>query len=141
LHIRANHGAPTEPEYEEYEKMSEIRMRITVGNQVFIASLVDNATTSSLIEMLPVTLPMMDLYSKGLVYRFPEELPANEGQTSGYEVGDISYWTPGHSFIIFYAQNRETISNLQKIGHIDFGAEILDGIGSVDVTFKLLDEL
>lgn len=120
--------------------MSEIRMRITVGDQTLIATLIDNATTRSLIEMLPLTLPMMDLFSRELVYRFPEELPANEVQTSGYEVGDISYWTPGHAFVIFYAQNREIISNLQKIGHIDSGVEILDGIGSVDVTFELLDE-
>jgi hypothetical protein len=61
-------------------------------------------------------------------------------QTSGYEVGDISYWTRGNAFVIFYAQNGEIISNLQKMGHIDSGVEILDGIGSVDVTFELLDE-
>lgn len=120
--------------------MSEIRMRITVGDQTLVATLIDNATTRSLMEMLPLTLPMRDLYSRELVYRFPQELPANEAQTSGYDVGDISYWTPRHSFVIFYAQNGEIISNLQKIGHIDSGVEILDGIGNVDVTFELLDE-
>jgi hypothetical protein len=83
---------------------------------------------------------MMDLYSRELVYRFLQELPANEVQTSGYEVGDICYWTPRHSFEIFYAQNGEVISNLQKIGHIDSGFEILDSIRNVDVTFELLDE-
>jgi hypothetical protein len=53
-------------------------------------------------------------------------------QTSGYEVRDISYWTPGHAFVIVYAQNGEITSNLQEIGHIDSGVEILDGIESVD---------
>jgi hypothetical protein len=119
--------------------MPEVRMRITLGDQTLTATLIDNATTRSLIEMLPLTLPMMDLYARELVCRFPNELPAHEAQTSGYEVGDISYWTPRHSFVIFYAQNGEIIRNLQKIGHMDSSVEILAGIGRVDVTFELLD--
>jgi hypothetical protein len=45
-------------------------------------------------------------------------------QASGYEVGDIGYWTPGHALVIFYAQNGEIISNLQEMGYIDSGVEI-----------------
>lgn len=116
-----------------------IQIKITVGNQVRTATLIDNATTRNLISRFPLTVPMQDLYSRELVYRFPEPLPANEAQTSGYEVGDISYWTPRHSFVIFYRQNGEVISNLQKIGRIDSGVEIFSQTGNTQVSFALLD--
>lgn len=115
-----------------------IKIKITVGNEVRTATFIDNATTRSLISKFPLTVPMQDLYSRELVYRFPDPLPANEAQTSGYEVGDISYWTPRHSFVIFYKQNGEVIGNLQKIGRIDSGIEIFSQTGNTNVTFELL---
>lgn len=117
-----------------------IKVKIAVGNQVRTATLIDNATTRSLIAKFPLTVPMQELYSRELVYHFPDPLPANEVQTSGYEVGDISYWTPRHSFVIFYRQNGEVIGNLQKIGRIDAGVEIFGQTGNTNVTFELLDK-
>jgi hypothetical protein len=122
------------------EKTTGIKIKVTVGGQVLTATLIDNATTRSLIAKFPLTVRMMDLYSREVVYRFPDPLPANETQTSGYEVGDLSYWTPGHSFVIFYKQNGEVISNLQKIGRFDSGVEIFEKTGDVDVIFELLDK-
>ena len=120
------------------EEAKGIRIKITVGNQVRTATLIDNATTRSLISKFPLTVPMQDLYSRELVYRFPDPLPSNEAQTSGYEVGDISYWTPRRSFVIFYKQNGEVIGNLQKIGRIDSSIEIFSQTGNTNVTFELL---
>ncbi len=87
---------PTEPEQPVPGKVnpSEIKLKITVGEQVMTATLIDNATTQALIERLPLTLPMMDLYSREVVYRFADPLPANEAQITGYEVGEIIYWPP-----------------------------------------------
>lgn len=117
-----------------------IKVKVTVNNQVLTATFINNATTRSLISKFPLTVPMQDLYSRELVYRFPDPLPANETQTIGYEVGDISYWTPRHSFVIFYRQNGEVIGNLQKIGRFDSGVEIFSQTGNADVTFELLDK-
>lgn len=60
-------------------------------------------------------------------------------QTSGYQVGDIRYWTPRRSFVIFYEQNGEIIGNLQNIGRIDSGVELFKTTGDVDVTFELIE--
>jgi hypothetical protein len=119
---------------------NEVKVKITVGNQVRTATFIDNATTRSLIAKFPLTIPMQELYSRELVYHFPDPLPSNEAQTSGYEVGDISYWTPRHSFVIFYKQNGEVISNLQKIGRIDSGVEIFGQTGNTNITFELLNK-
>lgn len=116
-----------------------IKVKITVGARVLTATFDDNATTRHLVSLFPLTLPMMDLYSREMCYRFRETLPAEEAQTSGYEVGDIWYWTPRHSFVIFYEQNGEVIGNLQKIGRIDSGVELFRTTGDVDVTFELME--
>ena len=53
------------------------------------------------------------------------------------EVGDLSYWTPGHSLVIFYEQNGEVISNLQKIGRFDSSLDFFRSIEAIDVRFEL----
>lgn len=116
----------------------DIKVRITAGSHVTTATFLDNATSRALVSQFPLTLPMMDLYHREMVYRFPNALPAHETSTSGYEVGDIVYWTPRHSFVIMYEQNGEIISNLQKIGRVDSGVEIFKGTGSIEVTFELM---
>ncbi|AVW10055.1 cyclophilin-like fold protein [Lactiplantibacillus paraplantarum] len=96
-------------------------VKITVNGQVMTANFDENATSAALLAQMPMELPMLNLYSRELTYRFDSALPANEVHTSGYAVGDIAYWTPRHSFVIFYKQTGEVISDLQKIGHINNG--------------------
>lgn len=117
-----------------------IKVKVTAGSHVLTATFIDNATTRALIAKFPLTVPMMDRYARELVYRFPDALPANETGTSGYDVGDIVYWAPRHSFVIMYAQNGERISDLQKIGRIDSRVEIFARTGDIDVTFELVKE-
>lgn len=114
-----------------------IKVKITVGDQVMMATFYDNATTRALISRFPLTLPMEDLYGREMCYRFPDALPANEKQTSGYEVGDIVYWAPRHSFVIMYEQNNERISNLQKVGRIHSGVGIFKHTGDTPVRFDV----
>jgi len=96
-----------------------IKVKIPAKSQVAIATFIDNAMTRALIASFLLTFPMMDRYSRELIYRFPDALPANETTTSGYDVGDIVYWASRRSFVIMYAQNGERISDLQKVGRID----------------------
>ncbi|SPX67900.1 Uncharacterized conserved protein [Lactiplantibacillus plantarum subsp. plantarum] len=91
------------------------KMKITANDRHFTANLEENATTAALLSQLPLTLPMLNLYNRELTYRFQQALPANEAHTTGYAVGDIAYWTPRHSLVIFYEQTGEVISNLQKL--------------------------
>ncbi|MEU6646840.1 cyclophilin-like fold protein [Saccharomonospora sp. NPDC046836] len=116
------------------------KIQIVIGDQQLTATLYDNSTADAFIDMLPMTLPMLDRYDRELVHRFETPLPANETVTSGYEVGDIAYWTPRHSFVIFYAQNGEVISNLQPVGHIDAGVDRIDAAGDTDVAFHIIEE-
>lgn len=119
------------------ESMEKYRIKITVNGRELTAILTDNATTRAFVEKLPLTLPMQDLYGREMCYRFPDALPADNVSVSGYEIGEIVYYPPMHSFVIMYAQNGERFS-MQKLGRIETGIEVFDGIGDVDVSFVLI---
>ena len=113
------------------------QMKITVNGRELTAVLEDNATTRALIEKLPMTLPMMDLYGREMCYRFDSALPTDNVRSTVYEVGDIIYYPPSRSFVIMYKQNGERFS-MQKIGKITSGAEIFNSTGDVEVSFDIL---
>ena len=118
---------------------NEFNVKVKVGNQELSATLLNNATSRAFVEKLPITLPMLDLYSREMCYRFPDSLPTDDVKTCGYEVGEIVYYPPMHSFVILYAQNGEHFS-MQKLGRINSGINTFNNIGNIDITFELVDE-
>lgn len=130
----------TQPSTEQEETtmpQSDYKVKITVGSQELTATIYNNATGRDLIEKLPLTLPMLDLYGREMCYRFSEALETDDVQYTGYEVGEIVYWPPRHSFVILYAQNGEQF-DMQKVGRIDSGIEIFENIGDVQITIELI---
>lgn len=117
---------------------AERRMKITVGGTTLYAKLADNATADAIAEKLPLTLPMMDLYGREMCYRFDEALPATDVQTRNFQLGEIIYWPPRHSFVIMYHQDGEVFS-MQHVGQIESGVEIFEETGDVTATFELVD--
>lgn len=116
-----------------------IRLRVTAAGHTLTATLLDNATARAFAARLPLTLHMKDLFAREMCHNLRKGLPAEEAGTSGYEVGDITYWLPMKSFVIMYRQNGEVISSMQKVGRIDKGVEIFARTGDTDVTFELLE--
>lgn len=112
------------------------RIVITLNGESVQATLYDNSSAREFASRLPVTLPMRDLYGRELVHRLEDPLPAEEARTSGYEVGDIGYWTPLNSFVLFYAQNGEVISNLQPVGRMHGRIKAFATAGDSEVTFE-----
>lgn len=115
------------------------RIRITAGEYVLYADFEDNSSTRALIEQMPLTLPMMNLYGREMCYRMGSgALPAEEAHSTGYEIGDISYWPPAGSLVILYKQNGEVFEQ-QPIGHIREDVSFFDGMPTTDITFELAE--
>ncbi len=51
-------------------EISEVKIKITVGEMELIATMEENATTQAIIEQMPMTLSMMDLYGREMCYRY-----------------------------------------------------------------------
>lgn len=130
---------PAEPETPA-QPTGEQRMRITVGDQVIYATLADNETAHAIAQRLPMTVTLLDLYGREMCYRFADEMPANEVQTRNFELGEIIYWPPRHSFVIMYRQDGEQFS-MQHVGQLDNVQDVsLFGQGDVTVTFELVQD-
>lgn len=115
----------------------DMKIKIKFKDKELTATLTNNATSRAFVEKLPLTLPLLDLYSREMCYRFPDALPANEASTRSYEIGEIIYYPPMHSFVIMYAQNEERF-NMQTIGRVDSNVEAFKNIGNIDVRFELI---
>ena len=92
-----------------------------------------------MIEQMPMTLSMDDLYGREMCYRYgANALPTDSLRSDGYEVGDIAYWPPRGSLVILYEQNGEQFER-QHIGHIREGVEVFATTGDAEVTFEMID--
>ncbi len=118
---------------------NNIKILIKVGEKKLTATLINNATSRALITKFPLTILLKDLYNREMCYNFSEDLPTDAVKYTDYEVGDIIYWPPRHSFVIMYAQNGERFA-MQKIGRIDSYIEILKNIGDITVTLEVVKQ-
>lgn len=113
------------------------KVKLTINDQELTADFDDNDTSRAIMAQFPLKVSMMNLYSREMTYRFKEALPAKKAKTSGYEVGDIAYWAPRHSFVIFYKQTGEVIDDLQKIGHIKNDISFFNQSGDTNIEFSI----
>lgn len=124
----------------EKKNAEKFNVKITVGKRELTAVLENNATTRYLVERMPMTLPMLDLYDREMCYRYgANALPTERLQSDGYEVGDIVYWAPGGSLVILYRQNGEQFER-QHLGRIESGVDLFKTTGDVNVTFELIPQ-
>ena len=124
---------------ESVQKAEEMIVKITAGDHVITAVLYDNAAGRAFWDMLPITLPMMNLYEREMCYRFGAgTLPEDEAEDMGYETGDISYWPPAGSLVILYEQNGEVFEQ-QPIGHTNDDVSFFVGMSDTDITFEKAD--
>lgn len=112
------------------------KVNISFEDKHLIANFNESDTAKALLTKFPIELPMMNLYSREMTYRFKEALPAKKAKTSGYQVGDIGYWAPRHSFVIFYKETGEIIDQLQIVGHIDSDVSDFNQSGDVSIKFE-----
>lgn len=111
---------------------------ITVAGQTAQARFQENATTAWLLEHFPLALPMLNLYGREMSYRFPDPLPAEAGEPEErpYTLGEIAYWPPRHSFVIFYKQDGALIKNLHPLGQVESGLDVFAALtGDAEVVF------
>ncbi|MFF3378657.1 cyclophilin-like fold protein [Streptomyces sp. NPDC002680] len=119
-----------------------MRIRLTAGETVLDATLDDNATARDFASLLPLTLRMNDLFKREKYGHLPRSLAAGGEPRSGYEIGDIAYWSPGPDIAVFYAHDGQSIPDpgIIVLGEIGSGADALKKYdGTVDVTIEAVD--
>ena len=113
-----------------------LKIEILIGNEVYSATLYDNAATRTLMDMLPLTLDMSELNGNEKYYYLDTDLPTNVSKPSGIKTGDLMLY--GNSCLVLFYESFSTPYTYTPLGHIDdpTGLAAALGSGSVQVTFR-----
>ena len=112
-------------------------MKITVGNRVLTATLVQNSSTQALIEWLktgPITINMRDYGNFEKVGGLGRNLPTNDERITT-EPGDLILYQ-GNSFVIYYAPNTWSFTRLGKFNGVT-QEDLINILGNGNVTVIL----
>jgi hypothetical protein len=117
-----------------------MKIQIKVKNTLLRATLLDSEAARDFASLLPLSLPMNDLFRREKYGHLPRAISEGGKRTHTYEVGDIAYWPPGPDVAIYYRNDGERIPQpgIVVLGRIESGIEALDLPGSMNVTIELL---
>ena len=113
------------------------KIKITVGNKMFTASLYDNETARQFLNRLPMTVEMKELNSNEKYFYLGTDLPSEPSVPGRINVGDIKLY--GNDCVVLFYESFTTAYSYTDIGKIentDSFKEAL-GDGNINVTFEL----
>ena len=89
----------------------------------------DSATAIQLERSLPVAVSFDDRMGAAQVARLPTALDVeNAESTRGYRAGDVAYWAPEGSIVVFLSDSPDVSSEgLVLVGHVSTGMDDLAG--------------
>ena len=119
--------------------LAPIRIKVTVGKEVYTAFLEQNEATLKFIEMMPTTVEMLNTNNREMRYNFSTTLPSKEARRSEYSMGDIGYLAASRSLVIFYKQAGGSIDNLLYLGRFENedNVKVFEQMENAQVTFEL----
>ncbi len=129
---------PTEDVREnEEQEVTEMKMKVQVGESVFTATLAENSSVDALRELMadePLTLNMSDYANMEKTADLGVTLPQNNEQMNT-QAGDIILYQ-GRTLTIYYNTNSWSLTPIGKIDDVD-AEELREALGDGDVTVIL----
>lgn len=113
------------------------KLRITVGNKTFTATLLDNPTARAFKTLLPLTLRMNELNNNEKFAQLPKSIPVNATIPSSIQAGDLMLY--GSSTLVLFYEGFATSYRYTQIGKIDDVTTLASSLGKEDaiVSFEL----
>jgi hypothetical protein len=117
--------------------MDSAKLKITVGTNVFTATLSSNATVTAFKTRLPLTIQMKELNGNEKFFDLPDNLPANASNPGTIQAGDLRLY--GSNTLVLFYKTFSTSYPYTPMGRIDdvSGLAAALGSGEVRVTFTL----
>lgn len=112
-----------------------MKIKLTAGNTVLTATMLDNATSRDFMALLPLTLTLRDYAGTEKISDLPRKL-STRGAPAGSDpaVGDITLYAPWGNLAIFY-RDFDYAGGLIILGRIDGDGEALSRLDG-EVTFE-----
>ncbi len=124
-------------ENSEEQEVTEMKMKIQVGDTAFTATLAENSSVDALKELMadgPLTLNMSDYAGMEKGADLGLTLPQNN-ERMNTQAGDIILYQ-GRTFVIYYDTNSWSLTPIGKIDNVD-AENLKEVLGTGDVTVTL----
>ena len=134
-------GAATRPSTAAAEE-EPVRIRLTIGDQEATGTLDDNPAARDLVSLLPLTVPMGDLFGREKPGPLRRALTGEVEPVFMYRVGQIAYWPPGRDIFVVYDGDGLPVPSpgLVPLGTVDSGLDVVAAAGAdFDMTITVLD--
>jgi hypothetical protein len=118
-------------------EMTKVKTRITVNDQTFTATLLDNNSAKAFKEMLPLTIKMIELNGNEKYCDLEKNLPTNPYNPKTITNGDLMLY--GSETLVLFYESISTSYSYTKLGQVDNATGLASalGLGNVTVTFEL----
>jgi hypothetical protein len=112
------------------------KMKITIGTNIFTATLYNNATATAFKGKLPMTINMTELNLNEKYFDLPNALPANASNPVTIQNGDLMLY--GSKTLVLFYKTFSTSYSYTRIGRIEnpSGLATALGLGNARVTFE-----
>jgi hypothetical protein len=109
-----------------------MKIQIRIGTTTFTATLADNPTAKAFMEMLPLSINMVDLHRNEKYYDLPNNLPTDTYRPGTIRTGDIMLW--GTNTLVLFYKTFSSSYSYTRIGSVDNTTELETMLGSSNVT-------
>lgn len=116
------------------ETIDTMKLKITINNKVFTATLQNNATAKAFKKLLPLSLNMAELNNNEKYAEIPNSLPTNATNPSTIQNGDLMLY--GNNVLVLFYKTFSTSYSYTKIGKIDNPDGLQNALGSDNATIK-----
>ena len=115
-----------------------LRIRLTVGENAYEATLEDNSATRDLLARLPLTITFEDYNATEKIAYLPTELDTSDAPAGcDPDVGTLAYYAPWGNLSLFYKDFRQS-NGLVPLGQLESGIEQLGAmVEDFSVTISL----
>lgn len=118
----------------EPEKTDTMKLKITVNNTTFTATLQNNETAKAFKDLLPLTLNMAELNNNEKFTELPNNLPTNATNPGTIQNGDLMLY--GSNTLVLFYKTFSTSYTYTKIGRIDNPDGLENALGSSNASVK-----
>lgn len=127
-------GNATPNQNSQDESRREMMIDIQVGEKIFKARLIDNATSQAFIAQLPLTLDMSELNGNEKYHYLQNALPTSSDSIGHITTGDLMLY--GNNCIVLFYESFSTSYNYTRLGHIEAPAGLKNALGRGNVQMK-----
>lgn len=119
---------------------SETAISLTVGEQTFSATLLDNETARQFAVQFPLTLEMSELNGNEKYYYMDNELSTDSYRPEQINAGDLMLY--GNNCLVLFYESFSSNYSYTRLGSVDDPAGLAEALGmsSVEVVFSMRDD-